>query len=460
MNGSYRQPHLLVLSADTPGELDAVTDELAAKLTGGADLADVAAHLRTMPELPYRRMVVAVNPARAAQHLQRRDPRHTATEHARPERPVVFLFSGVGDHYVGLGAGLARVVPRFRHELTRCLRAMTEETGIALAEVLYPAGGATSRERSLAQMLSHDDGPVADIHRTIAAQPLLFATQYAMAVTLQAFGVRPAALCGYSIGEYVAACIAGVLPLDDALRLVARRACLVADLPGGGMLAVAAAPGAIAAAIDPGLVAVADDWAAVDGRGAFEVGFGSTAPLRDGVAVAALNGPALTVLSGPVEALAAVAATLATRGIASQRLSTSHAFHSPMMDPVVEPLRNLIATIPLREPQIPLLCNGTGGWMGAEAIDPGYWAGHLRNPVRFADNVAQMWSLDDPILVELGPGAALTRLAAQHPARPLGCGTTAITLPGPLEKRPDLVVLLTACGRLWAAGCPIAIDAL
>jgi acyl transferase domain-containing protein len=466
---SRRKPHLLVLSADSPEELDRATDELAAKLTAGTDLADVAAQLRRMPALAHRRTVVAADPARAAQHLQRRDPRSTATDRARPERPVVFLCAGVGDHYAGLGAGLARVLPVFRDELARCLAAMSQETGMALAEVLYPAGGGGARERSLVQMMSHDDGPVADIHRTTAAQPLLFAAQWAMAATLQALGVRPAALCGYSIGEYVAACVAGVLPLDGALRLVARRARLVADLPAGGMLAVAAGPEKIASvttldapaagigvpAPPPGVPAEQPGVR----NAATQPGTAGADPTR-GAGIAALNGPELTVLSGPVEALMAVAAALAAQGIASQRLSTSHAFHSPMMEPVIAPLRELVATFPLREPRIPLLCNGTGGWMHSEATDPGYWAGHLRNAVRFADNVAHLWTLDDPILVELGPGAALTRLAAQHPARPAGSGTTIATLPGPLEKRPDVVVLLTALGRLWAAGCPIVLDEL
>jgi acyl transferase domain-containing protein len=278
-------------------------------------------------------------------------------------------------------------------------------------------------------MLGQAYHPVADIHRTAAAQPLLFATQYAMAGTLRSLGLEPDVLAGYSIGEYVAACVAGVLPLDGALRLVARRARLVADLPDGGMLAVAAA---------------ADD-------------LGDLGP---DVCVAALNSPALTVLSGPVKALTAIALDLADRDISSQQLSTSHAFHSPMMEPVVEPLRQLVAGFDLREPRIRMLCNGTGGWMGAEATDPAYWAGHLRNTVRFADNVAQVWTLPDPILVELGPGPTLGRLAGQSPQRPEGAGLIVSTLPGPMEKRPDVVAFLAAVGQLWTAGCSVSLSAL
>ena len=424
-----RRPHVLVLSADTPADLDRVTADLAGKLTEGTDLGTVAAQLHALPALPYRRAIVAADPVRAAQHLTLGDPRAVITGQAAPGRTVVFLCAGVGDQYVGLGAGLARALPVYRRELTRCLRAMEAEAGTELMAVLYPEQPPDRRERSLAELLQQQDQPVADIHRTTAAQPLLFATQYAMAVTLRAFGVEPSVLAGYSIGEYVAACLAGVLPLDGALRLVARRSRLVADLPPGGMLAVAA-----------GVEALGD--------------------LSPGVSVAAVNSPDLTVLSGPVDALTRLAGRLADRGIAGQRLTTSHAFHSPMMEPVVEPLRELAKALTLREPAIPLVSNGTGGWMGAEATDPGYWAGHLRNTVRFADNVAALWTLPDPVIVELGPGPTLGRLAAQSPARPAGAGLIVATAPGPHERRPDMVALLTALATLWTAGCPVRLDGL
>jgi acyl transferase domain-containing protein len=429
---SGRRPHLLVLSADAPDALERDTDDLAGTLTNGSgtDLAAIARQLHARPALPHRRAILATEPARAAQHLYRRDPRFVATGHAEPGRPVVFMCAGVGDQYAGMAAGLARALPVFRQELTRCLRAMEAELGLELTKVLYPDDPVRRRGPSLAAMLDHHNGPADEIHQTTTAQPLLFATQYAMAITLQTLGPRPSALVGYSIGEYVAACIAGVIRLDDALRLVARRARLVADLPEGGMLAVAAGPQTLAA------------------------------HLGDEVAVAALNGPELTVVSGPTGALADIGKRLAARDIASQPLSTSHAFHSPMMDPVVAPLRELVATFELRTPGIPMQSNGTGTWMHAEATSPDYWAGHLRNPVRFADNVAELWQLPDPVLIELGPGQALGRLASQSPARPAGRGLTVPTLPGPLEKRPDLVVLLTAIGHLWTAGCPVSFPEL
>jgi acyl transferase domain-containing protein len=429
MSAPGRRPHLLVLSADTPEALDGATDDLAGKLTADSDLGLLADQLRSLPELAHRRAIVAADPERAARALARREPKSVVSGRATAGRPVVFLFAGVGDQYPGLGAGLARALPGYRRELTHCLREMSDEAGVDLLKVLYPEEPVDRRGRTLAEMLGQAYHPVADIHRTAAAQPLLFATQYAMAGTLRSLGLEPDVLAGYSIGEYVAACVAGVLPLDGALRLVARRARLVADLPDGGMLAVAAA---------------ADD-------------LGDLGP---DVCVAALNSPALTVLSGPVKALTAIALDLADRDISSQQLSTSHAFHSPMMEPVVEPLRQLVAGFDLREPRIRMLCNGTGGWMGAEATDPAYWAGHLRNTVRFADNVAQVWTLPDPILVELGPGPTLGRLAGQSPQRPEGAGLIVSTLPGPMEKRPDVVAFLAAVGQLWTAGCSVSLSAL
>jgi acyl transferase domain-containing protein len=430
MTATGRRPHLLVLSADTPDALEGATDDLAGKLTPDSDLGLLADQLRGLPELSHRRAVVAIDPERAARGLSRREPKSVVRGQARPGRPVVFLFAGVGDQYPGLGAGLARALPGYRRELTHCLHEMSDEAGVDLPEVLFPEDPVHRRGRTLAEMLGQAHHPVADIHRTAAAQPLLFATQYAMASTLRRLGLEPDVLAGYSIGEYVAACVAGVLPLDGALQLVARRARLVADLPdGGGMLAVAAAPGDLG-------------------------------DLGPDVCVAALNSPALTVLSGPVKALTAIALSLADRNVSSQQLSTSHAFHSPMMEPVVEPLRQLVAGLDLREPRIRMLCNGTGGWMGAEATDAGYWAGHLRNTVRFADNAALLWTLPDPVLVELGPGPTLGRLAGQSTQRPPGAGLIVSTAPGPMEKRPDLVAFLTALAQLWTAGCSVSLTAL
>lgn len=430
MSGSPRPPHLLLLSADTAAELHRRRGELAERLdrNPAPSLAAIARSLRERPHLPHRYAVVASEPARAARHLRHGHPQLACAGQADPHRNVVFLFAGVGDHYPGLGADLARQLPSFDRELRRCLRALGTELDLDLATILHPPG--THRHPADIGAL-FDDGrqPVARIHRTRVAQPLLFAVQYALAAALQELGVRPSALAGYSIGEYVAATVAGVLDCQDALRLVARRANLVADQPAGGMLAVSCGADAL------------------------------TPYLDQEVFTAALDGPDLTVLAGRASGLDSVAKRLGERGISSRLLPAEHAFHSPLLDPVVAPLRELVAGFALRPPAVPVQSNSTGTWLREEATSPDYWAGHLRNPVRFADNLAEIWRLPDPVLVELGPGQSLVRLALQNPGRPPGpAPLTVPTLPGRLERRPDLVVFLIAIARLWTTGVEVDVD--
>lgn len=437
--GGAGDAQLLMLSADTPAALNSATTELIDRLERhpDVDLGDVAEALRAdRPERAHRRIAVAADAAGAAAVLRDSDPRwvFTAGPAAHP-RPVVWLFSGVGDQYQGMAAGLARSVPRFRHELDRCCAILQPELGVDLRDLLHPGGAERAeadRGRPDLAALFDQGGETGDIHRTEIAQPLLFATQYALARTLQSVGVEPAALLGYSVGEYVAACVAGVVDLEPALRLIALRARLVAGLPAGLMLAVMSEPEALAP------------------------------HLGDGVEVAALDGPGLTVLAGPPVPVAAVAERLTAAGIASRRLATTHAFHSTMMDAVVGPLRAALDATPLRPPSIPVLSNVTGTWLRAdEATSPDYWAGHLRRAIRFDDELAHVWGLDEPIVMELGPGRALANLAARHARRPADdCSLVVPTLPGRFESHPDRKVLLATLGRLWASGAAIDADAL
>ncbi|MGI5230229.1 acyltransferase domain-containing protein [Actinoallomurus sp. CA-142502] len=419
------EPRLLTLSAPDAAALDRATGELVARLESGGQAAlDAAAGVPAGDGAQPRRAVVAATAAEAVRRLRKRDPRRVFTGRPDRRRPLVFLFSGVGDHYPGLAAGIYERLPMFRRELDRCFRLLEPELGTDLREVLYPEGGAGGRPGLAALFDRHGSGQ--EIHRTLIAQPLVFSMQYALARALRTLGVEPSAMLGYSVGEYVAACVAGVISLEHALRLVAHRARLVDGLPGGAMLAVMSGP----------------------------------APLRpflgDSVAVAALNGPELTVLSGPVEAVERAGRRLADQGIGCRRLAASHAFHSPMMEPLAEPLRALAAGFPLRPPAVPFVSNVTGTWITAgEATDPAYWALHLRRTIRFADGLRTAWRLVDPIFVELGPGRTLTRLALAVAARRPEEATVAQTLPGPFESHTDRELLLATAGRLWTAGVEI-----
>jgi acyl transferase domain-containing protein len=249
---------------------------------------------------------------------------------------------------------------------------------------------------------------------------------------MTALGAGPAALAGYSVGEYTAACVAGVFPFEHALRLVTERARLVDELPPGAMLVAAAEPSAL------------------------------RHHLGGELSLAALNGPEQTVLSGPVEAIEEAHRLLLAEGVACQRLATAHAYHSAMTEPLAGPLEELLAAVPLRPPAVPLLSNVTGTWVrDEEAVSPAHWARQLTRTIRFSDQLAEIWRLPAPQLVEFGPGQALSRLALAHPGRPADALARVVpTLPGRFERRTEGELLRSAAGRLWAAGAEIDWDAL
>ncbi|GGX80089.1 acyltransferase domain-containing protein [Streptomyces minutiscleroticus] len=426
---------LLTLTAPTHEELERATDELVTTLEGLDDTG--FARLPAVPDTArvvrrsLCRTVAASTPTDAARRLRRRDPRRVFTTGPADRTSRVFLFAGVGDQYTGLGAGLYQCVPAFRSELDRCFDLLSAEHDLNLRPVLFPPDASADPARTgsapagLAALYDRRE-EAQEIHRTVLAQPLMFALQYALARALGALGAPPAALAGYSIGELAAAGVAGVLPLEPALRLVTRRARLMEELPSGAMLAVMAGPEQLA-------------------RYA-----------RGPVSLAALNGPAQTVLSGPVGAIEQTAQELIAHGLACRRLATTHAFHSPMARPLTGPLERLLDTLPLRPPALPLLSSVTGTWLRTEeATSPGYWARQLSRAIRFVDQAAEIWRLPGPLLVELGPGRTLSGLALQHPDRPPAAASVVQTLPGVFESRPEPELLLTALGQLWAAGAEI-----
>jgi acyl transferase domain-containing protein len=242
----------------------------------------------------------------------------------------------------------------------------------------------------------------------------LFAVEYALAQLWRSWGIQPAAMIGHSVGEYVAAVLAEVMTLEDAVRLVAGRAKIVQKLPPGGMLAVRL-PETEAAAL-------------ANGR----------------LSLAAANGPKLTVLSGPAEALAEAEKILEERGIAARRLCTSHAFHSGMMEPAVAPFTALVGAVRLQAPKIPFVSNVTGRWItAAEATDPQYWAAHLRQTVRFSAGILELLKEQGRIFLEVGPGNGLSQLARQHGP---------VSAMASLEEDGEHRSALTALGRLWLAG--------
>jgi amino acid adenylation domain-containing protein/FkbM family methyltransferase len=412
-----RPAQLLVLSAATPSALEAAAANLATHLESAADLShitDIAWTLQVgRKPLRCRRALVCRSREEAVELLGSADPSRVWSRTVAAEPlSVAFLFPGQGSQHAGMAGELYAVEPVFREALDEACEILRPELGMDLREALY-AGSAGLDETAL-------------------AQPALFAIEHALARLWMSWGVRPEALLGHSVGEYVAACLAGVFSLEDALRLVAARGRLMQAQPPGAMLAVPLSEAEVAGLLEDG-------------------------PLS----LAAVNGPAACVVSGAEEDVRAFRERLGERPgdpLDCRLLHTSHAFHSALMDPVLEPFAELVGKIAMSPPRIPFVSNRTGTWITAdEATDPAYWAGHLRGTVRFGDGLATLLGGYEggrrTALLEVGPCATLSAFAGQAAGR--SADVVLRSLRRPKEDRPDLDVLLGALGRLWLSGAEI-----
>ncbi|MFF4430983.1 SDR family NAD(P)-dependent oxidoreductase [Streptomyces sp. NPDC001513] len=432
--GPRDRRYLLPVSAGTPEGAELAAERLAAHLADhpGLRLADVARTLQNgRIHLPHRRVAVARDLDEAVAALRGASADALFAGRAAPDAPpVALLLTGLGDQYPQMGRQLYESEPVFRAEVDRCAALLKEQSGIDLPALLYP-GPAPADEpeqgTDLRRLLGRGAAAVEGLSETEEAQPALFVVEYALARLLEHRGVRPDALIGYSLGEYVAACLSGVLTLEDALRLVAARAELIGRLAPGAMLAVPLPESRVRPLLD------------------------------DRLSLAAVNGPDLCVLSGEPDAVAAVEADLAAEGVAARRLNASRAFHSVMMEPIVEEFTKLVAGFTLKPPAIPYLSNVTGDWItDDEATDPGYWARHLREPVRFADGVRELWSEPTRILLEVGPGSTLGGIALRNrPAGDAAAQLVLATLPPSFDRRSAAGFLYGTIGKLWLAGVPV-----
>ncbi len=432
-SGPSRPAQLLLLSAAGETSLEGNTDRLAEVLEAHpeAGLADVAHTLQVgRRRLAQRRFLVCHEAGEAAAALAARDPRRVfGGVGERVDRPVAFLLSGLGDHYAGMGRELYAAEPSFRAEIDRCAELLAPVLGLDLREMLFPAEEAAPAPAAgldFKSLAGRGEAPQASgpLARTRLAQPAVFVLEVALARLWMEWGVVPEALIGYSLGEYTAAHLAGVLSLEDALALVAARAAMIDELPAGVMLAVPL-PAAELAELLP-----------------------------EEVSLAASNSPAVAVAAGPEEAVAALEELLEGRELVSRRLSTTHAFHSTMMEPIAAAFAERLGKVALSPPEIPILSNVTGTWLTAEeATDPGYWVRHLCGTVRFAEGMEELLA-GDRVLLEVGPGQALATSALQHPAR----GPHHVALPSLRDVRDqqsDVAFLLGTLGRLWVAGARV-----
>jgi amino acid adenylation domain-containing protein len=403
---STRPCHLLLLSAQTEEALDVSSEALAAHLrrTPSTDLADVAFTLALgRRELPYRKVVVASSAADAVEALASRA--YSAHQPLR-NRTVSFLFPGQGAQHPGMAAVLYRTEPLFRDTVDLCSRHLLPHLGFDLREAVF------STERNASARLTE----------TAVAQPALFTVEYALAQLWMSWGVRPAVLLGHSLGEYAAACLAGVFSLPDALFLVALRGRLVQTTPPGTMLGVPLPEAELTPLLDASL------------------------------SLAAVNAPSACVVAGSTDSIQRFAQALSARGVQSRLLHTSHAFHSSLIEPVLAPFREALARVRLHAPRLPLVSSLHGRPLAAsEATDPDYWVHQLREPVRFADGLASLAALDDGPLLEVGPSNALGALARLHPATASRTCLASLRHPSQPEA-DDASIVPLALARLWLAG--------
>ena len=411
-----RPAQLLLLSAKTETALDQMTANLAAHLkqNPALNLADVAYTLQAgRREFSHRRLLVCRALDDAVEGLKAAEAKRVLSRvSGRASPPVVFMFPGQGAQQANMGLELYEHEPVFREQLDAACEILAPHLGFDLRAVLYPPAGT-------------DPDAAKRLRQTAVTQPSLFVVEYALAQLWISWGVQPEAMIGHSVGEYVAACLAGVFSLADALRLIAARGRLMQQLPGGAMLAVRLPERELKPF------------------------------LNEGIFLAALNAPSLCALSGAADSLETLRQELSRRNIPSTPLQTSHAFHSAMMDPILKPFAELVGHVKLNAPRIPYISNLTGAWIEpAQAVDPNYWAEHLRYPVRFADGVGELCKNPERVFLEVGPGHTLSHLVRQHPAR----NPNAVSVPSQPHAHAadsDLEVLLSALGQLWLSGAKV-----
>ncbi len=414
------RPWLLALSARDAGALSTLVERYEEALTGAED-RDLPGICRTAnagrSHFAERATIIAetadgMRSALSALARGETSPALSRARSARRDPPrIAFLFSGQGAQYAGMARGLYETAPVFRAALDRC------------AALLAP-----HLDRPLLDVLFADDARTLD--QTAYTQPALFAVEWALAEQWRAWGVVPSIVIGHSVGEYVAACIAGVFDLADALPLIALRGRLMQELPAGGaMAAIGAGEDAVARTIQP---------------------------FAARVSIAAVNGPEQTVISGEADAIATLSARFAEQGIRAQRLPVSHAFHSPLVEPVLDRFEQAMAGMRLAAPRIRLVSNVTGELATAEMItQPAYWRRHLRDAVRFGDGLRVLGAARPDCCIEIGPNATLLALAATviDPA-------TVAMLASLRRGQPDLRQMLTALSGVYLAGGQINWPAL
>ncbi len=409
-DAGVRPWQLLMLSACSETALQQSTENLTGYLqqTPEAPLADIAYTLQVgRRRFPHRRFALCSDFQQACEVLQKLDPAHVHTAYVEDQdRAVALLFPGQGSQYVEMGKELFQQEPVYRSIAEHCSEHLEPKLGLSLKDLLYPSN--ETREGS-ARLLNE----------TWITQPALFVVEYALARLLLSWGIQPEAMIGHSIGEYVAACLAEVMSLEEALTLVAARGKLMQSVPRGAMIAAG--------------ISESEAEALVGSQ----------------ISLAAVNGPMQCVLSGEEEAIIELEQRFEMDGVTCRRLQTSHAFHSHMVDPILGSFAEEISRVRLQPPRLRYLSNVTGQWIKPEdATSPQYWVRHLRQTVKFSQGITKLLEEANRLLVETGPGKTLTKMAQRQ--RPHSANAFFHAL-----AQPDHDHLGLLLGKLWLEGAPI-----
>ncbi|MGO9601875.1 MAG: SDR family NAD(P)-dependent oxidoreductase [Candidatus Binataceae bacterium] len=432
---------LIPISARSAKALETLSQELADHLEHAPRLSDVAHTLQSgRRALPFRRALIAESTADACAVLRSRDKERLfeSADQSGP-RQIAFMFSGVGDHYPNMAAGLYRDEPVFKEEFDRCGALLQPHLGVDLREIVFDRDDQSGKGKSegakldFAAMVKRNRGAGKTPRRldqSRYSQPAAFAIDYSLARLWMSWGITPAAMIGHSIGEYAAACIAGVFSLPDAAMLVAQRALQIDQLPPGGMLAVMAT----------------------------EEELGPL--LSSEIFLAAANAANLFVVSGSVDAIETLERS--SRGLMMQQVPSAHAYHSPLLAPAAEHLAALMKGVELHPPRIPYISNVTGTWITAEqATSPRHWADHTCKTVRFREGVTRLFAENHSKLVEVGAGQALTSFAMQTAAKVSDVVPLAVpSLRNSYQQEADRAFILRSVAKLWLAGVEVDWEAL
>lgn len=400
-------PRLLVLSAKSDAALEQQVENTRVALSTmdprrWSDLC--ATSQRGRAAYTHRAAVVARDPEAAARILEQGVGMSRARASTQAPR-VAMVFAGQGSQALGMGRQLYERLPVFREAFDRCDEILRPRLGHSLHDVIAGAPAAPCL----------DD--------TALTQPAIFAVEYALAQQWHAFGVEPSAVLGHSVGQYVAATIAGVFELEAGLRLIAARGRMMQEMPGEGAMASL----------------LTDESRA---RRLVE-------PHAARVSIAAINGPASVVVSGLRPELDAVVEAARAEGIKVKSLSVSHAFHSPQMDPMLEAFAAELRGFELRTPRIPLVCNLDGQLAGDSIATPEYWVRHARQPVRFADGLATLLKEGHQVIVEASPRPTLASMARDQ------LSAEAVVLPSLRKGRDELETMLRSVAEAFVRGVPL-----